>query len=99
MRKELSPISYHLTNVNDPSPNHGVYVEATNKTSELSKEVNKREQQCKTRSNHASLLGTEPLPVSGPQGSIVFLSIVPNYSNIVMVREEFLTRANRGRRS
>lgn len=82
-----------------PPPKKKEYVEATSKSTELSKGVNKHEKQRKTRSNHASLLGTEPLPVSGPQGSIVFLRIVPNYSNIVMVREEFLTRANRGRRS
>lgn len=75
------------------------YVEATSKTSELSKGVNKNEKLCKIRSNHANLLGAEPLPVSGPRGSIGFLNIVPNYSNIVMAREEFLTRANRGRRS
>ena len=75
------------------------YVEATSKTSELSKGVNKNGKLCKIKRSRTNLLGAELLPVSGPQGSIGFLSIVPNYSNIVMVREEFLTSANRGRRS
>lgn len=68
---------------------------------ELSKEINKEKKKkpCKNFNNHANLLGAVPLPVSGPQGSVGFLSTVPNSSNIVMVRKEFLTRANKGRRS
>lgn len=74
-------------------------VEATSRTSELSKRVNTNEKLHINRSNRADLPGAEPLPVSEPQGSIAFLSIVPNCRNTVMVRKEFLTRANRGRRS